>query len=89
MTEYDTTQGATGPQAGPGAATLGVDLIDVLIRNLELAKANFEGGAQNDGGELMAAEGTVFCTLLYAVPGQICPLLYYHSLTDAETEPAV
>jgi len=89
MTEYDSTQSATGPQTSPGGATLGVDLIDVLIRNLELAKASFEGGTQNDGGELMAAEGTVFCTLLYAVPGQLCPLLYYHSLTEPETQPAV
>jgi hypothetical protein len=86
MTEYDNTKDAAGPQGSQGAA-LGVDLIDVLIRNLELAKTNFEGGANFEGGELAAAEGTVFCTLLYAVPGQLCPLLYYHSLTEPETKP--
>jgi hypothetical protein len=81
MTEYDDSQDAPQTQRSRGA-TLGVDMIDVLIRNLEATKANFEGG------EALAAEGTTFCTAFYAdTSGHWCPLLYYHSGL-AETEPA-
>ncbi len=85
MTEQGNTQYTAGRQGSPGTH-LGAELIDVLIRNLELAKANLEGG---EGGQLASADGTTFCTLFYAEPGHWCPLLYYHSLTEPETEPAV
>jgi hypothetical protein len=78
MTEYDDspsgqTQGSRGK---PGA-----QMLDVLIRNLEAAKADFEREK-----DFEAAEGPVFCTLFYVTPGQICPFYYYHSLTE-ETKP--
>jgi hypothetical protein len=83
MTEYDNSQDASQTQGSRGA-NLGVDLIDVVIRNLETARANIEGGAGP------AAAGATFCGVLYAqAGGPLCPLLYYHSLTDeGETAPA-
>jgi hypothetical protein len=80
MTEYDNAQDAAQTRGSRGA-NLGVELIDVVIRNLETAKTNLEGGAE------LAAEGTTFCTVLYAEPGHFCPLIYYHSVTEAETAP--
>ncbi len=85
MTEQGNTQYTAGEQGNP-RANLGVELIDVLIRNLELARANLERGG---GGELASADSPTFCTLLYAEPGHWCTLLYYHALTEPETEPAV
>ena len=86
MTEYDNTQDAA--RTPGGGAILGVDMLDVLIRNLETAKASFaEAGTKLEEGKgLAAAEGPVFCSLLYAVPGQICPFFYFHTLTE-ETAP--
>lgn len=83
MTEYDNPQDAAQTQ-GSGGANPGVDMIDVLIRNLETAKANFTK-TNFEGGKELAAGGPVFCTLLYAEPGVFCPLGYFHGL--AETAP--
>jgi hypothetical protein len=84
MTEYNTLDAAN--KGNPG------DMLDVLIRNLETAKATFEGSAtRDDDGKALAASGDpVFCAFLYASPGQICPFYYFHSLTEPETtEPIV
>lgn len=80
MTEYENPQDAAQTQGSQGA-NLGVDMIDVLIRNLETAKANMEGGK-----EFAAASGPVFCTFFYVDSSVVCPLGYFHTLTD-ETEP--
>jgi hypothetical protein len=84
MTEYTTTQAAAQT---PGA-TAGADTIDVLIRHLEAAKRTFSssgGGTRSqDGGELSLTLPDTICTLLYAVPGTFCPLLYLHAPSVAE-----
>lgn len=78
MAEYDKSQ------ESQGSTKLGVGMLDVLIRNLEAAKAEFAAEADSEGGKALAGDGPVFCGLFYATPGQICPFFYYHSLTETE-----
>ena len=56
-------------------------MIDVLVRNLELTKVQLEG-AQDDA-RLVPPD--TMCTLLYAVPGTFCPLLYLHFPGEADS----
>lgn len=66
MSEYDSPQDRQN-------AKLAADTIDVLMRNLALAKVQLEG-AQDDDFVLP----DTMCTLIYAQPGTFCPLLYVH-----------
>lgn len=81
MTDYESNQTARQTQGAAGAQ-LGVEMLDLLIRNLEMAKANYEGGELG-----LTGNHPTFCTLLYAEPGTICPLLYFHLPAVEEAEP--
>lgn len=67
MTEK--TQSSSGGQVNQ-TAQLQAGLIDVLMRGLAVARRNMEEGDK--------AEPRDFCALLYAEPGTLCPLAYYH-----------
>jgi hypothetical protein len=86
MTEYPTTSQDAAEMPG---AIAGADTIDVLIRHLEAAKRTFSSSGEStrsqDGGELSLTFPDTICTLLYAVPGTFCPLLYLHAPSVAES----
>ena len=73
MTEAGSAQQAdqgTGPQSLDPRA----ELVDVLIRGLEMARRKTEPGIP--GEEPLE----LFCTYFYAESGTlVCPLFYYHS----------
>lgn len=73
MTDHDSAE-ADRPTQGAAGAHVGVEMLDLLIRNLEVAKATYASSSGVDE----AADQLTMCTLLYAVPGTLCPLLYFH-----------
>lgn len=82
MSDYEGNQGAA--QARVAGAQLGGDMLDLLIRNLEVARANY------NEGELGLTDGhPTLCTLWYAEPGTLCPLLYFHLPAVEEAKPVV
>jgi hypothetical protein len=74
VTDYNNSQDAA--LQSTQNAKVAADTIDVLMRHLELAKSQLES--------VDSANHPTFCTLLYAEPGTICPLLYFH-LPASET----
>jgi hypothetical protein len=74
MAEADSSQGAYQGSDTQSPGPTG-ELLDVLIRGLEMAR-------RSDGGTKTSPEGPVelFCTYFYAETGTlVCPLLYYHA----------
>ena len=81
MTDYESNQTARQTHGAAGAQ-LGVEMLDLLIRNLEVARANY------DEGELgVTGNHPTLCTLWYVEPGTLCPLLYFHMPAVEEAEP--
>jgi hypothetical protein len=78
MAEADATQRASqgGGSRNPDPRA---DLLDVLIRGLEMARGGVDRGA-DAGDEALS----LFCTYAYAEVGTLfCPFLYMHSVTRA------
>jgi hypothetical protein len=67
------TQGSGARSADPRA-----DLLDVLIRGLETARASADRGTEGGEGD------SLFCMYAYAEPGTVfCSWLYMHSVARA------
>ena len=67
MAGPDNPQETTPTQLG---ASVGPEMIDLLIRQLETAKANLAIHPEDGGGQV--------CLLGYFDSGHYCPLLYAH-----------
>jgi hypothetical protein len=78
---------STKVKKGQPDVQLGVDVFDVLIRGLDMAKRRFEERGESaeldmakrrleERGE--SAEPDTFCAFAYGEPGTYCQLLYYH-----------
>jgi len=73
MTEAGSAQQATQGSGSPGPDPR-AELLDVLIRGLEMARRKSEPGIPGE------QPLELFCTYFYAETGTLlCPFLYYHA----------
>jgi hypothetical protein len=77
MAEADAARAATQGSASRGADPR-ADLLDVLIRGLETARASADRTTEGGEGD------SLFCMYAYAEPGTVfCSWLYMHSVARA------
>lgn len=77
MAETDADQRATQGR-GSGGVDPRADLLDVLIRGLETARASADRGTEGGEGDAL------FCMYAYAEPGTVfCSFMYMHSVARA------